>query len=52
MFYGKWYKIVENVSQNMGKSSMKKEFDNNPVYGDKCIKTKIKWYEDKIKKIF
>ena len=27
---------------------MNKEFDSDPVYGDKCIKTKMKQYGDKI----
>ena len=30
--------------------SIKKEFDNQPVYNEKYLKTKIKSYTEKIKK--
>ena len=39
----KYSKIWERVS-----SLMNIEFDSEPVYGDKYIKTKIKQYRDKI----
>ena len=45
---------LEKYSQiwNKIKSLIKKEFNNEPVYNDKYIKTKIKKYNDKVYKIF
>ena len=46
----------EESKQNMGKISnlINIEFDSEPVYGDndKYIKTKIKMYENRVKKNF
>ena len=43
-------KILEKYSEiwNKIKSLIKKEFNSEPVYNDKYIKTKIKIYNDKV----
>ena len=42
-FLEKYNEILENVSNNI-----KKEFDSEPVYNEKCLKTEIKSYKGKI----
>ena len=42
----KYNKILEKV-----RNSIKKEFDGEPVYNEKCLKTLIKSYEGKINTI-
>ena len=43
-------KILEKYSEiwNKIKSLIKKEFNSGPVYNDKYIKTKIKFYNDRV----
>ena len=43
-------KIIEKYSviRNKIKSLIKKEFNSEPVYNDKCIKTKIKICNDRV----
>ena len=43
-------KLLEKYNEIWKKVSkiIKKEFDNNPVYNEKYIKTKIKYYNGKI----
>ena len=46
--------LLEKHNEIWGKVSkiIKKGFDSEPVYNDKCIKTKIKSYEKKSTQIF
>ena len=47
-------KILENYSEiwNKIKSLTKKEFNSEPVYNDKYIKTKIKIYNNRVYALF
>ena len=48
----KLLKIYNKIWREIKKIMKRKNFDSDPVFGDKCLKTKVKSYNNKITKNF